>query len=105
MLRRERPRGTGQRDWNSLVYLPVPHYLRSGQLQRGEALVMMRYAHYAAALVVRRWELRINEYGRGDWIRTSDLLNPIQVRYQAALRPAEQNLVYHARCFRQPSAC
>ncbi len=26
-------------------------------------------------------------YGRGDWIRTSDLLNPIQVRYQAALRP------------------
>ena len=25
--------------------------------------------------------------GRGDWIRTSDLLNPIQVRYQAALRP------------------
>jgi hypothetical protein len=27
------------------------------------------------------------EGGRGDWIRTSDLLNPIQVRYQAALRP------------------
>ena len=27
-------------------------------------------------------------FGRGDWIRTSDLLNPIQVRYQAALRPA-----------------
>ena len=25
--------------------------------------------------------------GRADWIRTSDLLNPIQVRYQAALRP------------------
>ncbi len=25
--------------------------------------------------------------GRGDWIRTSDLLNPIQTRYQAALRP------------------
>jgi hypothetical protein len=25
--------------------------------------------------------------GRGDWIRTSDLLNPIQVRYQTALRP------------------
>jgi hypothetical protein len=25
--------------------------------------------------------------GRGDWIRTSDLLNPIQVRYRAALRP------------------
>ena len=24
---------------------------------------------------------------RGDWIRTSDHLNPIQVRYQAALRP------------------
>jgi hypothetical protein len=28
--------------------------------------------------------------GRGDWIRTSDLLNPIQVRYQAALRPDEK---------------
>ena len=27
------------------------------------------------------------DVGRGDWIRTSDLLNPIQVRYQAALRP------------------
>ena len=27
--------------------------------------------------------------GRGDWIRTSDLLNPIQVRYQSALRPGE----------------
>ena len=25
--------------------------------------------------------------GRGDWIRTSDLLNPIQARYQAAPRP------------------
>ena len=28
-----------------------------------------------------------NFHGRGDWIRTSDHLNPIQVRYQAALRP------------------
>ncbi len=26
--------------------------------------------------------------GRGEKIRTSDPLNPIQVRYQAALRPA-----------------
>jgi hypothetical protein len=25
--------------------------------------------------------------GRGDWTRTSDLLNPIQARYQTALRP------------------
>jgi hypothetical protein len=25
--------------------------------------------------------------GRGERIRTSDLLNPIQVRYQTALRP------------------
>ena len=25
--------------------------------------------------------------GRGDWIRTSDLLLPKQTRYQAALRP------------------
>ena len=32
--------------------------------------------------------------GRGDWIRTSDLLNPIQVRYEAALRP-DQNRYYH----------
>ena len=30
---------------------------------------------------------RAQKRGRGDWIRTSDLLNPIQVRYQAALRP------------------
>ena len=27
------------------------------------------------------------ENGRGDWIRTSDLLLPKQTRYQAALRP------------------
>src|SRR5690606_12008353 len=27
------------------------------------------------------------EIGRGDWIRTSDLLLPKQTRYQAALRP------------------
>jgi hypothetical protein len=26
-------------------------------------------------------------HGRGDWIRTSDLLHPKQPRYQAALRP------------------
>ena len=30
---------------------------------------------------------RAQNGGRGDWIRTSDLLNPIQVRYQTALRP------------------
>ena len=29
----------------------------------------------------------IRKDGRGDWIRTSDPLNPIQVRYQTALRP------------------
>ncbi len=28
--------------------------------------------------------------GRGEKIRTSDHLNPIQVRYQAALRPVEE---------------
>ena len=27
------------------------------------------------------------DFGRGDWIRTSDPLLPKQVRYQAALRP------------------
>ena len=26
-------------------------------------------------------------YGRGDWIRTSDLLVPNQTRYQTALHP------------------
>ena len=30
------------------------------------------------------------ETGRDDWIRTSDPLNPIQVRYQAALHPDDQ---------------
>jgi hypothetical protein len=29
----------------------------------------------------------LGEFGRGDWIRTSDPLRPRQVRYQAALRP------------------
>ena len=35
----------------------------------------------------REGPFRAQDRGRGDWIRTSDLLNPIQVRYQAALRP------------------
>ena len=30
------------------------------------------------------------EHGRGARIRTGDLLNPIQTRYQAALRPVKQ---------------
>ncbi len=30
------------------------------------------------------------KHGRGGEIRTRDLLNPIQTRYQAALRPADQ---------------
>ena len=33
------------------------------------------------------------QIGRGDWIRTSDLLNPIQVRYQTALRPGADRAV------------
>ena len=41
------------------------------------------------------------EFGRGDWIRTSDLLNPIQVRYQAALRP---DPVYLRDFFLTPAA-
>ena len=28
-------------------------------------------------------------YGRGDWIRTSDPLHPMQVRYQTALLPGQ----------------
>jgi hypothetical protein len=31
--------------------------------------------------------------GRGDWIRTSDHLHPMQVRYQAALRPESANYI------------
>ena len=39
-----------------------------------------------------RTPLQILQIGRGDWIRTSDLLNPIQVRYQTALRPGGADL-------------
>ena len=35
----------------------------------------------------REGPFRAQDAGRGDWIRTSDLLNPIQVRYRTALRP------------------
>ena len=43
---------------------------------------------------------RVLDSGRGDWIRTSDHLNPIQVRYQTALHPAAGQtpsiiIVYH----------
>src|SRR6266542_3666773 len=40
-----------------------------------------------------RTPLLILQDGRGDWIRTSDLLNPIQVRYQTALRPDDRRLL------------
>lgn len=30
----------------------------------------------------------LNLFCRDDWIRTSDLLHPMQTRYRAALRPA-----------------
>ena len=33
-------------------------------------------------------------FGRGDWIRTSDPLRPRQVRYQAALRPDLSTVAY-----------
>ena len=33
----------------------------------------------------------LKSVGRGDWIRTSDLLNPIQVRYRTALRPDDDD--------------
>ena len=36
---------------------------------------------------INRVEARRAELGRGERIRTFDLLNPIQVRYQTALRP------------------
>ena len=36
------------------------------------------------------------QIGRGERIRTFDLLNPIQVRYQAALRPDRFVLRYSA---------
>ncbi len=35
----------------------------------------------------------IKKYGRGGRIRTGDHLNPIQVRYLAALRPEESTMV------------
>ena len=40
--------------------------------------------------------------GRGDWIRTSDPLNPIQVRYQTALRPDPSD--YSTSLGRAPAA-
>ena len=48
----------------------------------------LRYAAYTKALASRlRGPIRAQKSGRGGAIRTLDLLNPIQVRYQAAPRP------------------
>jgi hypothetical protein len=56
-----------------------------------------RWLCRAATSVCRCQSLSEGDFGRGDWIRTSDLLNPIQVRYQTALRPDRGALaVYHA---------
>ena len=35
----------------------------------------------------------VEDAGRGDWIRTSDHLHPMQVRYQAALRPDLKSII------------
>jgi hypothetical protein len=37
--------------------------------------------------ICARGPFHAQEAGRGDWIRTSDLLTPSQVRYQAAPHP------------------
>ena len=38
-------------------------------------------------------------FGRGERIRTSDHLNPIQVRYQTALRPGKDGMLGAAKVF------
>lgn len=51
---------------------------------------------YEPSQVPRRKRLEEN---RADWIRTSDLLNPIQAHYQAVLRPDLRAV--NLRCRRQ----
>ena len=60
---------------HATIWLPDAGALRIGDAE----------AAYVCPCHVRRF--RFYRFGRGDWIRTSDLLNPIQVRYQTALRP------------------
>ena len=38
------------------------------------------------------WRYR-RAVGRDDWIRTSDHLHPMQMRYQAALHPEHQSII------------
>ena len=56
--------------WDVVTKRPVPTVVFSQVLAHG------------------RLHLKI---GRGDWIRTSDLLLPKQLRYRAALRPVAKN--------------
>ena len=44
-----------------------------------------------------RRQIRREKDGRGERIRTSDLLNPIQVRYQTALRPDRRTVASLSR--------
>jgi hypothetical protein len=67
--------------------------IRFPQRQRGLGDWIRPGSHAAATPCgLRRREFR-EEGGRGDWIRTSDPLNPIQVRYQTALRPGRLRLI------------
>jgi hypothetical protein len=43
-----------------------------------------------AGLGARHQGWRLECAGRADWIRTSDLLDPIEARYQTALQPADK---------------
>jgi hypothetical protein len=45
----------------------------------------------------RSYPLALDLAGRGDWIRTSDHLHPMQVRYQAALRPDDLKSLFILR--------
>ncbi len=47
----------------------------------------IRALQFANAVVAK------DENGRGDWIRTSDLLRPMQVRYQAAPHPDRKKIL------------
>ena len=57
----------------------------------------MPSARNPSSLVIRMMRdmpaREVEENGRGDWIRTSDHLDPIQVRYQTALRPDQEGLI------------
>ena len=61
-----------------------------GQIRALGVAAAVKCAHEETRASAKRWRPTRAKDGRGDWNRTSDLLNPIQARYQICATPRRE---------------